>query len=214
VRTIILGAAGSLALAAAGVAQEATPVAGAYTLDKDHASITWRVNHLGTSTYVARFNDFDADLTFDPENPAASTLNVSVDVRSVDLDFDNVVDPSNPDAFYNELMGIPEDTPGRVFFRAPVHPTMTFEATSIEVTDDRTGKITGNFTMVGQTHPVTLDVSFNGVRANLDPSGGPVIGFSARTVIQRSQWGMDTLVPYIGDDIEVWIEAEFVGPNA
>jgi polyisoprenoid-binding protein YceI len=210
VRTILLGAAAAATLAAATGAQDVTPPAGAYTLDKDHASITWRVNHLGTSTYVARFNEFDAALTFDPDDPAASTLSVTIDVTSLDLDFMNTVDPSNPDAFYNELMGIPQNTPDRIFFQAPMYPTMTFAATSIAVTDDRTGTVTGDFTMVGQTHPLTLDVRFNAVRGNLDPSGGPVIGFSATTTIQRSMWGMDTLVPYIGDDVEVAIEAEFI----
>jgi polyisoprenoid-binding protein YceI len=212
VKTLLVGTAAAVALTAAGLAQDVTPPAGAYTLDKDHASITWRVNHLGTSTYVARFNDFDAALTFDPENPAASTLSATVDVLSLDLDFDNVVDPTKPDAFYNELMGIPEDTPDRIFFRAPTFPTMTFEATGIEVTGENTGTVTGNLTMVGQTHPVTLDVTFNGARGNMDPSGGPVVGFSAKTTVTRSTWGMDTLVPYIGDDVEVWIEAEFVAP--
>jgi polyisoprenoid-binding protein YceI len=214
VRTIILGATASLALAAGGLAQDVTPPAGAYALDKDHASITWRVSHLGTSTYVARFNEFDAALSFDPDNPAASTLSVSIDVRSLDLDFSNEIDPTKPDAFYDELMGIPQDTPGRIFFRAPTYPTMTFEATGIEVTGENTGTITGDFTMVGQTHPVTLDVTFNGARANLGPGTGPVIGFSAKTTITRSAFGMDTLVPYIGDDVEVWIEAEFIAPDA
>ena len=59
---------------------------------------------------------------------------------------------------------------------------------------------------------VSLEGCACAVRANLDPNGGPVIGFSATTTIQRSQWGMDTLVPYIGDEVDVAIEAEFVAP--
>ena len=41
---------------------------GAYTLDKTHASLLWKINHLGFSSYIGRFNDFDATLDFDPEN--------------------------------------------------------------------------------------------------------------------------------------------------
>ncbi len=211
-KTLLLGTVASLALAAAGLAQEEAALpAGAYTLDKDHASITWGVDHLGTSTYVARFNEFDAELTFDPDDPAASTLSVTIDVASLDLDFRNVINPDEPDAFYNELMGIPEDRPDRVFFSAPTYPTMTFEATDVEVTGEDAGQVTGDFTMRGQTHPLTLDVSYNGARASVD-GGPPVIGFSATTTVTRSQWGMDTLVPFVGDDVEVWIEAEFIAP--
>ena len=204
-KTIVMGAAAAIAIASAAAGQDAPP-AGAYTLDKNHASITWRVSHLGTSTYVASFDDFDAALTFDPESPETSSLSVSIDVTSLDLDYSNDEDP---DLFYNELLGIPEDTPGRVFFRAPSFPTITFESTGVAVTGENTGTVTGDLTLVGQTHPVTLDVTFNGSRAGYG-GGGTVVGFSATTTVKRSEWGMDTAVGAIGDDVEVWIEAEFM----
>lgn len=206
-RALLLGAAGALAIAAVSSAQDVVPPAGAYTLDKNHASVTWKVDHFGTSTYVARFDEFDAALTFDPANPAASTLDVTIDVSSLSLDFS---DPNNPDLFKNELLGVPENTPGRVFFEAPLYPTITFTATGIEVTGDDTGRITGDLTMKGQTHPATLDVVFNGAREGFGTP--PVIGFSATTTILRSQWGMDTVVPLVGDEVEIEIEAEFIAP--
>jgi polyisoprenoid-binding protein YceI len=199
-------------MAAASSAQDVVAPAGAYTLDKDHASITWKVSHFGTSTYVARFNEFDAALTFDPANPAASTLDVMIDVSSLDLDFRNVANPDNPDAFYNELLGIPEDTPGRVFFQVPLYPTITFKATGIEVTGENTGRVTGDLTLHGQTHPATLDVTYNGAREGFGTP--PVIGFSATTTILRSQWGMDTVVPLVSDEVRIEIEAEFFAPAA
>jgi polyisoprenoid-binding protein YceI len=217
VKTIMLGTAlgtaASLALAAAGLGQDVTPPAGAYTLDKNHATITWAVNHLGTSTYVARFNEFDANLTFNPDDPASSTLTATIDVTSLDLDYS---DPAEPDLFYNELLGRPTSRNAEGddrFFRADEFPTITFASTAVEVTGEAAGKITGDLTFMGQTHPLTLDVTFNGARADL-AGGPPVIGFSATTTVKRSQWGMDALVPYVGDDVQVRIEAEFIAPAA
>ena len=49
-------------------------------------------------------------------------------------------------------------------------------------------------------------MTFNGARAGM--SGGPaVIGFSGTTTVKRSQWGMDALVPYVGDDVETYYDA-------
>src|SRR4051812_21403912 len=56
--------------------------AGDYTLDRAHASLLFRVNHLGFSHYTARFKHFDAQLRFDPSELTASRLNVTVDTTS------------------------------------------------------------------------------------------------------------------------------------
>src|SRR4051812_30450072 len=61
--------------------------AGAYTLDQAHASLIFRVSHLGFSNYTARFKRFDAQLQFDPANLAASRVNVTIDARSIETDF-------------------------------------------------------------------------------------------------------------------------------
>src|SRR5690554_78833 len=69
---------------------------GAYTLDKEHASLVWKIDHLGFSRYVGRFNDFDASLDFDPENVANSSLEVIIDTASLDV--------NNP-SFEDDLRG-------------------------------------------------------------------------------------------------------------
>src|SRR5262245_341466 len=92
--------------------------AGAYTLDKAHASLTFRVNHLGFSHYTARFKSFDAQLQFDPNNLAASSVTATVDPKSLDLD-------NPPAGFLDELLG-PQ------FFDTKQFPTMTFKSTKLE----------------------------------------------------------------------------------
>jgi polyisoprenoid-binding protein YceI len=80
-------AAGDAAPAGAATWSPAAPVAGAYVLDKAHASLIFRINHLGFSNYTARFRRFDAQLQFDPANLIASRVTATVDARSLETDF-------------------------------------------------------------------------------------------------------------------------------
>jgi polyisoprenoid-binding protein YceI len=213
VKTLLLGTAGALALAASGLAQDVTAPSGAYTLDKTHAFIIWSLKHIGTSTYYGQFNDFDAQLTFDPENPAASTLSVTVPVTSLYVNYN---DASEPDLFYNELLGRPTSRNAEGddrFFREDEFPTITFNATGIDLTGDGTGTVTGDLTLLGVTKPLTLDVTFNGVRPGF---GTPtVIGFSATGTVNRSEWGMAAEVPaeILSEGVDLMIEAEFFAPE-
>src|SRR5690349_9323792 len=61
---------------------------GTYALDRSHASVTFRVQHMGVSFYVARFNQMEATLTWDPRNPTAAQVTASVDVTSMDVGAD------------------------------------------------------------------------------------------------------------------------------
>src|SRR4029078_11119924 len=92
------------ALAAAAIADEvpaasAAPVpAGAYTVDKAHTSLIFRVSHLGFSTYTGRFTRLDAKLKFDPSNVAESRVEVSIAPRSIEAD-------TAPSGFLQTLAG-------------------------------------------------------------------------------------------------------------
>jgi polyisoprenoid-binding protein YceI len=178
--------------------------AGDYTLDKSHASLSFTVNHLGFSHYTARFADFDAKLKFDPANPTASTIEATIDPRSLDL-------PTPPAGFKTELTG-PQ------WLDAAKYPTITFRSTKVEVTGANTAKITGDFTLHGVTKPVVLEATFNGGYAGhpMDPHAR--IGFSARGVFKRADFGIGFGVPAAGstmgvsDQVDVTIETEFSGP--
>ena len=68
------------------IAPVIAPPAGAYKLDKSHASIVLRVSHMGFSTYTTRFSRFDADLKFDPKNLPASRVVTTIDTSSFEMD--------------------------------------------------------------------------------------------------------------------------------
>lgn len=186
--------------ASAPAAPKSTAPAGAYTLDGSHTSITFKVNHLGFSNYTAGFDKTEGALTFDPANPADMTVEATIDPSSLDLN-------APPPGFLEEMLG-------PMFFDAKAFPTITFKSTSVEVTGADTAKVTGDLTFHGVTRPVTLDTTFNGGWA---PSAfdGARIGFSARTAIKRSDFGMTAGIPApestmgVGDTVEVVIETEF-----
>ena len=208
-RFVIFSAA--LALAAPALSQDmpqVSPVvpAGEFTLDKSHSTVMFAVNHLGFSTYHGQFTAFDASMTFDPKNAAASKLTVTIDATSLSV-------PAPPEGFLDELKG-------ENFLDAGKNPQMKFVSTAIEVTGEKTGKVTGDFTMRGVTKPVTLDVTFNGGWAGIpgmDPHARA--GFSAKGVLKRSDFGMVYGLPPEGttmgvsDEVQITIETEFTGPE-
>lgn len=178
--------------------------AGTYKLDKAHASLDFRVSHIGFSNYTARFAAFDAELQLDPKNPSASSVTATVDPRSLTL-------PAPPKGFVDELLN-------EKWLGAAQFPQMTFKSTAVELTGPNTAKITGDFTLKGVTLPVTLDATFNGGYAGNPYEPNARIGFSAKGALKRSDFGVKEGVPPpgstfgVGDNVDIIIEAEFTGP--
>ncbi len=204
-RSLMISAA-AIALAAGCATAEQTlegVPGGEYQLDKTHAMLVWKVNHLGLSSYISRFTDFDATLTFDPADPTASSLSVSVNPASVETDYPADFKAGHPDSKYdswNEELAY-----NNKWLNAENHPEVTFVSTGIESTGDYTGTITGDLTFLGVTKPVTLDVVYNGTQN----FRGRKIGFSATGTLDRTAFGLDTFAPMIGAEVELEIEAEF-----
>jgi polyisoprenoid-binding protein YceI len=164
--------------------------AGTYHLDKKHASVTLKLSHMGLSYYTMRFDGIDAAYTYDPANPAASKINVSIDPTSIDTD-----SPS----FNTEIAD--------QFLEAGKYPTLTFVSTAVHPGAGGKGEVVGDLTFHGVTRPVTLDVVFNGT--GLGMMHEQRMGFSGVTTIKRSDFGVTKYVPLVGDDVTVLIETEF-----
>ena len=178
--------------------------AGEYKLDKSHASLLFRVSHLGFSQYTARFSRFDAQLKFDPANLPASSVNVTVDPRSIDAD-------GAPEGFMATLAGAQ-------WLDADKFPQMTYRSTKVERAGKNGMRIHGELTLHGVTRPVTLNATYNGGYAGhpFDPNAR--IGFSAKGTLKRSDFGIAYGIPAPGttmgvsDEVEIAIESEFTGP--
>lgn len=167
--------------------------AGEYVLEKNHASIAFKVRHMGFADYLMRFDDFDATIKLDPKAPEKSSVTATIKPASLDSNNDKLT----------------EHTSGKDFFNVMSFPTITFTSKKIEKTGTNTGKITGDLTMLGVTKPVVLDASFIGGGDHMMMKKYD-IGFKATTTIKRSEFGMNYGIPMVSDDVAVEINAEFV----
>ena len=174
-------------------AERAALRTGAYTLDNSHTAVTFKIDHLGFSNYVGRFEQIEASLDFDAADPSAAKLEAIVEIGSLDV--------ANDD-FAETLIG-------PAWFDAPAHPQAIFRSTGITITGETSGTVTGDFTLKGVTKPVTLDVTFNG-GDNDALRGGYAIGFSATGSFKRSDFGITRFLGPVSDDVRIDIEAEFV----
>lgn len=172
-------------------ANPANMPAGSYVLEKTHASVNAKVMHQGYAFYHFRFDKFDASYDYDPKDPTASKVVVTVDTKSMNTGY----------AKADEKFPVE-------FLAADKHPTATFKSNKITISQGNKGTMAGDLTLGGVTKPITLDVTFNG--AGKDMMGAMRSGFSASTVIKRSEFGLTKYVPVIGDEVALAIEVEFV----
>jgi polyisoprenoid-binding protein YceI len=179
---------------------------GAYTLDPHHSTVTVRALHFGLSHYTLRFNNVTGTLNFNAEAPAQSSVEATVATTSLDTPYsgDRDFDAELQNSSWLDSAGF---------------PTATFRSTSVEVTGGNTGRVTGDITIKGVTHPITFDVTFNASHRQ-HPMGPQIslLGFSGRGTITRSQFGVNELMASAGgsdgvsDEVEILIEAEFTRP--
>ena len=180
--------------------------AGEYKPDHAHSTLILRVSHMGFSNYTARFRRFDAKLQFDPRNLAATQLTATIDPRSIETDF--------PDPKYN----FNAELAGEQWLDAAKFPEIAFRTTSVEDLGNQAMRVHGELTMHGVTRPIVLDATYNGgYRGHpMDPQAR--IGFSARGVLRRSEFGISGGIPQagtnmgVGDQVAIAIESEFSGP--
>ncbi|MCC6597891.1 MAG: polyisoprenoid-binding protein [Alphaproteobacteria bacterium] len=162
-----------------------------YTFDKEHTQIFFTVNHLGFSNSTGSFQTFDGGFTFDRGEPQKSKVELTIPTDSLEMNDDK----------WNEHLK------GKDFFNVTAFPTMTFKSTKIDVTGENTANITGDLTLLGVTHPVTLAATLN--KADKHPFGDKYMaGFSATASLKRSEFGMDYGLPMVGDDVKIHIEVE------
>ena len=169
--------------------------AGQYELDPNHASLIWKLNHLGFSTFLGSFNDFEASLDFDPEDIENASLEVVIDTSSLDVDIPE---------FEEELRG---DN----WFDVEVHPQAVYRTTSfLEAVDEDTFIFAGDLTLLGNTAPVNLEVNFHGGGRNF-LTRSYTVGFSGSARFNRSDFGLDRFTSFgVGDEIDLEIHVEFM----
>jgi polyisoprenoid-binding protein YceI len=205
-RSLLFGALVALAVWLPACSWGAIPdvPAGAYSVDKAHASVIFRVDHLGFSHWTGRMSRFDASLWLDPVHPGNSRVEARIDPSSLESD--------NPPPHFLDMLHGPD------WLDAAKYPQIRFRSTKIVPTGAGTARITGNFTLHGVTRPIVLEAPFNGGYPGMQLDPHARIGFSAHGIFKRSDFGIAIGLPPkgshfgVGDDVDVAIEAEFSGP--
>ena len=169
--------------------------AGQYVLDPNHASLIWKLNHLGFSTFIGTFNEFEASLDFDPEDIENASLEVVINTSSLDVDIPE---------FEDELRG---DN----WFDVAVFPQAVYRTTRfVESVDEDTFLFEGDLTLLGTTAPVSLEVNFHGGGRNF-LTRSYTVGFSGSAKFNRSDFGLDRFTSFgVGDEIDLEIHVEFM----
>lgn len=184
-------------LAAAGAGQ-AWAESRTYTIDPDHFAIGFQIEHLGFADVIGMFLKGSGSFVYDEATRTLSSARVVVVADSVF---------TNHEARDRHV----RDSD---FLNAESHPEIVFEATGFETVTENDGRLdgrlNGKLTLLGQTHPVTLEVALN--KAATYPFGHRkhTLGISARTTLQRSQWGMNYGVNngMVGDEVLLSFEFE------
>ena len=187
--TIILSAA-ALALPALATAE---PMA--YSLDTSHSRVFFTVSHQGYTMMRGMFREFDGALMYDEDDLSASSVSMTIDAASVDMFHDGLNDHLRNDDF----------------FGVETHPTLTFESSSVEDLGDSQLRIDGNLTILGQTHPVTLDAVHH--QTGQVRGGNVKVGFSATGSLDRTAYGMNFGTPVLGSEVSFDIQIEATRPG-
>ena len=162
-----------------------------YAIDKSHTMVFFSVNHLGFSNSNGQFTDFEGKFSFDEAAPEKSTVEVTIQTDSIDL--------ANNEKWNNHMKS--DD-----FFKVEKFPTATFKSTGVKKTGEKTMAVTGDFTLLGKTKAITLDVTFN--KAGEAFGGKEVAGFSATGTFDRTEFGLDTYAPAVSKEVTLRIEVE------
>ena len=166
--------------------------AGTYVVDPNHTQVGWRVSHMGFSNYAGGFSDVSGTLDLQPKNPSAAKLTIKIPVASVTTTSAKLTDELKGDQWLD----------------AAKFPEMTFVSTKVTPEGKDKAKVAGNLTLHGVTKPVTLDVTLVG--AGVNPLSKKVtVGFDATGTLKRSEFGVKTYVPLIGDDLHLTIAGAF-----
>lgn len=165
-----------------------------YEIDPTHTVVAFLIDHVGYSRVLGRFDAVSGSFEYDVDTRTLKQLDVVVETASVD---------SGNQARDKHVRN-------RDFLDVKNHPTMRFVAAETAFDSDQGGPVTGTLTLLGESRPLTLDVTIN--KKAVYPFGHKrfTIGASARGRVMRSDYGMQYGVAnaLVGDEVELLIELE------
>jgi polyisoprenoid-binding protein YceI len=174
-----------------------------WQIDPMHTAAQFSVRHLAISTVRGGFSKVTGTVVFDDKDVSKSSVDVTIDVSTVDTR-----EPNRD-----------KDLMSDHFFDVTHYPTMTFKSKKVEQGGAGKLKVTGDLTIHGVTKEVVLDVD-GPTAAVKDPWGNQRAAVNATTKINRQDYGvkwnatMDNGGVVVGDDVSINIDAEMVQKSA
>ena len=163
-----------------------------YAIDTQgaHAFVEFRIQHLGYSWLMGRFNTFDGDFEYDAKAPEKSAINVEIQTASID---------SNHAERDKHLRG-------KDFLNVKKFPTASFKSTGFESTGEGKGILTGEFTLHGVTKTISFPVERVG--EGPDPWGGYRAGFTGTTKLKLADYGITYNLGPASTHVEIELNIE------
>lgn len=164
--------------------------ADSYTVDPTHTYAHFTVSHFGYSTMHGRFDQSAGKVTLDTA-AKTGTVDITIQAASVSTGYGKRDDHLKSTDFFN----------------AAEFPTITYKASSIKFKGNTPSTVEGQLTMLGVSRPVTLTI--DAFKCGPNPmSKKEECGAAATAQIKRSDFGMKSFLPGVGDDIKLEFEIE------
>ncbi len=164
--------------------------ADSYTVDPAHTYPNFEINHLGFSTMHGRFGATTGKITLDTAAKSGS-IDITIDATSIDTGH------AKRDTHLKS----------EEFFNVGKFPTLAYKSTRLKFNGDKLSGADGELTLLGVTKPVSLTI--NAFNCGPHPMNKkPMCGANATATIKRSEFGLSTYVPAVGDEVIITIEVE------
>ncbi len=168
-----------------------------YAFDQGHTEIRFSWTHAGITTQSAEFERVDGGVTIDRDEIAGSRVTATIDAASIE---------TGVDAFNEHITSAD-------FFDVANHGEIRFESTEVVRVGQDRALITGDLTIKGITHPVTLDaeLTFDGphpLGEFMDQYDAYYTGFEATATVLRSRWELGMFAPLVSDAVDITIRTE------
>jgi polyisoprenoid-binding protein YceI len=165
-----------------------------WKIDPAHTDVLFSAKHMMVTTVRGKFNDVDGTLRVDEANPTNSSAEIRIAAASL----------STGNGQRDGHLRSPD------FFDAEAHPNLLFRSTSIEQVGTADFRITGDLTIQDTTRPIVFDATFLGFYTGMQ--GARRFGLSARTIINRKDWGLGWNVALetggwlVGENVTIEVE--------
>lgn len=169
-----------------------------WSFDTVHSHVSFSVKHMMISTVRGRFDAFSGSFELDEENPAASSLDVTIDVASI----------NTGDAGRDTHLRSAD------FFETDKYPTATYKSTKVEKIGENEYRIEGDFTLHGVTRNVEVKATLDGLTK--DMQGNRRAGFTVETAINRKDFDLNWNVALetggvlVSEKVNIMVDAQII----